>query len=722
MSAVRTSVLATALLLGACGKLLGLGDITPDGAPIALAMTAASDAVAQEPLGDIVVEAVDILGNRATTYQGEVRLTLGNNPSAATLMGELTAVAQNGVARFDVVGIDRPGTGYTLIASVVDLPPVTSDPINVAAPRFTPVATGVTGGPIYSLVTLPGQDGGAATLFAAAGDAVYKSVDGAATWKTSSFGGFGQGLLRSVPDAPGVIYLQDRYSSLLKKTVDGGATWHTVRGGNDYHSSLVLDPNNPSVLYAIGFDQVEQSDDGGETWNKRGKVQCASLAVDVITPDTLYCAPFNSGDQLEGIQTSSDGGRSWRAANTGLPIPGSVHFVAATPTGVFTSVGDMTYRSIDRGETWTAVSSFGTALAYAPSMPNRVYLLQNGVAVSNDGGATFGAQVDAGRLDTLAVDPLNPDVVFGAGPRGIVVSRNRGASWAASSSGLVAHAVFSVAMDPNAPGTLFATTGDSTIRTTNGGTSWVTASRRGTRFHFDPTVRSRVYECGEGYFATSTNGGMTFTGGTNPTLTNFICTQLLMAGNRLYATQPFGRILRSTDSGATWTVAMIPGDASIRDVALGDDTGNVVVATTGKDLYRSTDGGTSFTKVAVTIVDNVYELEADPKRPMQLVSVECSGLRISTDGGSRFGTLAGAPCLQQVTATGSALYATYAKASNGEQQTVFLTRSTDGGATWLDVELTGVPQPFDVTSITASEDGQTIYIGSQTGLYKGSFN
>src|SRR5207237_617386 len=46
-----------------------------------------------------------------------VSLSLGTNPSGATLSGTTTRGAVDGVATFDNLSVDRPGSGYTLAAT-----------------------------------------------------------------------------------------------------------------------------------------------------------------------------------------------------------------------------------------------------------------------------------------------------------------------------------------------------------------------------------------------------------------------------------------------------------------------------------------------------------------------------------------------------------------------------------------------------------------------------
>lgn len=67
-----------------------------------------------------------------TTATHSVTVALDANPGGATLSGTKTMSAVNGVATFPNLTLDKPGQGYTLIASASGLPNITSDPFNIS--------------------------------------------------------------------------------------------------------------------------------------------------------------------------------------------------------------------------------------------------------------------------------------------------------------------------------------------------------------------------------------------------------------------------------------------------------------------------------------------------------------------------------------------------------------------------------------------------------------
>jgi VCBS repeat-containing protein len=79
----------------------------------------------------VEVQIQDANGNPVTTANGQVTITLGNNPAGASLSGQTTVSAQQGTARFTNLRLSAPGTRYTLRALASGLADATSTPFDV---------------------------------------------------------------------------------------------------------------------------------------------------------------------------------------------------------------------------------------------------------------------------------------------------------------------------------------------------------------------------------------------------------------------------------------------------------------------------------------------------------------------------------------------------------------------------------------------------------------
>ena len=79
----------------------------------------------------LTVTAKESSGNVDSSFNGTVTVALSNNPGGAALGGTLSVTAQNGVATFSALALDKAGTGYTLLVSANGLNGVTTNAFDV---------------------------------------------------------------------------------------------------------------------------------------------------------------------------------------------------------------------------------------------------------------------------------------------------------------------------------------------------------------------------------------------------------------------------------------------------------------------------------------------------------------------------------------------------------------------------------------------------------------
>lgn len=112
----------------------------PDSTPARLFFTAQpSKATAGSPIvPPIQVAVLDSTGRRITTYHGNVTLGLAANPGGGSLVGTVTVPASSGVATFQDLSINTPGSGYVLAASTPGAAVANSTPFDVATAPAPP--------------------------------------------------------------------------------------------------------------------------------------------------------------------------------------------------------------------------------------------------------------------------------------------------------------------------------------------------------------------------------------------------------------------------------------------------------------------------------------------------------------------------------------------------------------------------------------------------------
>lgn len=130
-----------------------------------------------QPLSQVRVTVLDPAGNPIGNSTAQISLRLGNNPGGASLTGTLTVNASSGVATWTDLRLDRPGTGYTLIASAAGLLEGTSAAFDVAPVSLTitaqPSPTAVSGQPLSQQPVIQVRNGAGNPL---AGIAVTASI------------------------------------------------------------------------------------------------------------------------------------------------------------------------------------------------------------------------------------------------------------------------------------------------------------------------------------------------------------------------------------------------------------------------------------------------------------------------------------------------------------------------------------------------------------------
>ncbi len=156
----QTATATSGSLTGSPAAFTATGSIVVGGPAVSLTFTTSPSnavaGVANSP--SIVVQARDASSLLATTFVGNVTLTIGTNPGASALGGTLTVAAVGGVATFSNINLNHSGVGYTLVASSGVLTPGTSATFNItnaAAANFAITAGQAQTGTVSAALPTP---------------------------------------------------------------------------------------------------------------------------------------------------------------------------------------------------------------------------------------------------------------------------------------------------------------------------------------------------------------------------------------------------------------------------------------------------------------------------------------------------------------------------------------------------------------------------------------
>lgn len=216
---------------------------------------------------------------------------------------------------------------------------------------------------------------------------VFKSLDGGKTWSNALFVNEDTGAtdIAMDPKSPNTLYAamyQRRRTawgfngggphSALYKTVDGGATWKVLKGGlpesgETGRIGLDIYRANPNIVYTLvehARGGVFRSEDRGETWTRMSETNPRPMYFSQIRVD-----PNN--DQriwLGGVTLflSEDGGRSFRT-NVSQNIHADFHAIWIDPANsehMVTGCDGGINVSWDRAKTWDYVNTINIAQFY----------------------------------------------------------------------------------------------------------------------------------------------------------------------------------------------------------------------------------------------------------------------------------------------------------------------------------------------------------------------
>jgi photosystem II stability/assembly factor-like uncharacterized protein len=566
------------------------------------------------------------------------------------------------------------------------------------------------------------------TVYAAtANGGVFRSDDFGGAWSLPGTDLTGRQLvwIEADPGTPGTVWAGEKNPGepALWRSRDRGGSWKRVTDAyrGELHAlhpvgyRIAFAPSKPSDVWVPSTNLHYRSRDGGKTWSDfRVPGDAYAVAVDPHDATVVYAA--GHGGEASHLFRSTDAGKSWKPAGTGLE--GGIRVLAVDPTDpnvLFAATGSSKlFKSRDRGATFAPLALPAGAtdevfrLQFEPpsdaSGARKIWVTtEQDLFESDDGGATW-RQADRGLpwvARALAFDARTPGrMLLASAGGGVYATADGGATWRPSSAGLAVAWVEDLWGAPEVPGVFAGTTAGLFRRD---GSSWTEVRAplddepvKLDGMAFDPRSRATLYAFLGTRGFRSTDGGRSFRALEipQPSMRQMMKGEIETAEFRsltpdagdsktLYAGSwsadtPGTAVFRTTDAGKSWSRAGqgIEGETVGALVAAAP---KVVLAVVEEHrLFRTTDGAATWSRAGSGLPDlEIRRLAVDPANPARAYVATEKGLWASADQGATFAP-AGAPLdAEDVEAVAVAPDGRVFAGSFGG---VFA--SADGGATW----------------------------------------
>ncbi|RXR19122.1 T9SS type A sorting domain-containing protein [Flavobacterium amnicola] len=309
------------------------------------------------------------------------------------------------------------------------------------------------------------------------------------------------------------------------------------------------------------------------------------------------------------------------------------------------------------------------AVAVDPTNPNIIYVGTPAGSLwkSTNGGTSFVSLFDEFPqigVSGIAIDPNNTNIIYIAtGDRnhsdtnfaGVYKSTNGGASWTITGTISGPSRASDIYVNPSNSNMVWVATSSGVYKSINAGTSWTrTLTGNIKDIKIKPTDPTVVYAVSTTTFYRSTDSGSTFTAVTTglPATSGRLVIDVTPANaNYVYVlssttSDGFQGVYRSVDSGVTFAARNTTTDVnestqSWYDYALGvSDTNAEEIYTGCLNVWKSTDGGTTLTRVNVwnSVTPSYTHADIHILRFFgnKLYCGSDGGIYVSTNGGTNF--------------------------------------------------------------------------------------
>jgi photosystem II stability/assembly factor-like uncharacterized protein len=436
----------------------------------------------------------------------------------------------------------------------------------------------------------------------------------------------------------------------ILKSTDGGITWAKNLDWTYQQKFSIWDikfhPYTPDFLYAATSEGLYKTTNGGLYWSQRlDEFMVMDIEIRTDDPSVLYAAVGNLDSPNKGIYKSEDAGDNWELLTTGLPpfthdgritldmwdVDNDV--IVAVIANAFSTVG--LYKTTDGGDTWFEMDNkdvasyqgwYAEGALIKPDNQNQILLGGVELFKSTNGGDVFTQMTEYSGPDSelhpdihdIVANPLDPNKVYILTDGGLFRSSNFGDTYFSCNDGYTTSQFYigSISAQTNDVG--LGGLQDNFTQRFDGTNYWEAVMGGDGSFNaIDPTDDNEQFASYQyGVVYKSHDQGFTFDDFvySAPGSTAFVTPFIICPSDNETMYLGDTRLRKSINAGSSFTTPFA-ADADSGNVILSIATSSISTDTVyftaagffGRaDVYKSVDGGSSFTAITNGLPDRYY--------------------------------------------------------------------------------------------------------------------
>jgi len=459
---------------------------------------------------------------------------------------------------------------------------------------------------------------------------VLKSINGGVSWAITGSGISDANQVKVHPDSSNIVFCAA--SNGIFRSINGGATWLKVHSITK--EDIEFNPIDPDIMYASGnasSNPIYRSVDNGKTWvaSTNGGGQRTLIAVTAANPALVYAVQA-AGSIFGSMKVSIDTGKSF--TNT---IIGS----ASAGTNFFGYDAD--------GEDTRGQATYDMAICVNPLNADEVHIAGISNWKSIDGGKSFFPETNwyfpnnygYNHADVHALEWVNGTIYSGS-DGGIYKSVDLGGNWIDLTNGIGIKQIYRISCSQTDREVIVLGAQDngSSFRQSNGNwVDWLGAD--GMDNVISPTdAKIAIGTSQYGSIYKTTNSGSGKFDLTKPNDGNWITPLAIHPTNHNIVFGGWQGVYKSTNGGASWSKISTSLSSKINILEVAKSNPDYLYATVGSNIYVTKNGGTSWTTyIAPTTVNSLFISQTNPEK----IWIACnssgsSKIYVSESAGSSF--------------------------------------------------------------------------------------